>query len=87
MRKNWPDGVKMGVALTFDLDAETFWFSRTMDSMYSPNLMAEEPTALRWEFRESSTCLTDSSSRLRSLSLAGSSNITQRHAGNRKARS
>ena len=41
MRKNWPDGVKMGVALTFDLDAETFWFSRTMDSMYSPNLMAE----------------------------------------------
>lgn len=39
MRKNWPDGVKMGVALTFDLDAETFWFSRTMDSMYSPNLM------------------------------------------------
>ena len=41
MRKNWPDGVKMGVALTFDLDAETFWFSRTMESMYNPNLMAE----------------------------------------------
>ena len=33
MRKNWPEGVKMGVALTFDLDAETFWFSRTMDSL------------------------------------------------------
>lgn len=41
MRKNWPDGIKMCVALTFDLDAETFWFSRTMDSIYSPNLMAE----------------------------------------------
>ena len=41
MRKNWPEGIKMGVALTFDLDAETFWFSRTMDSLYNPNLMAE----------------------------------------------
>ena len=41
MRKNWPNGVKMGVALTFDLDAETFWFSRTMDSLNNPNLMAE----------------------------------------------
>ena len=40
MRKNWPDGIKMGVALTFDLDAETFWFSRTFDSMNNPNLMA-----------------------------------------------
>ena len=40
MRKNWPDGVKMGVAITFDLDAETLWFSRTMDSMSNPNLMA-----------------------------------------------
>ena len=40
MRKNWPDGIKMGVALTFDLDAETFWFSRTYDSMNNPNLMA-----------------------------------------------
>ena len=39
--KNWPEGVQCGVALTFDLDAETFWFSRTMDSMASPNLMAE----------------------------------------------
>lgn len=41
MRKNWPQGIKMGVALTFDLDAETFWFSRTMDSKNNPNLMAE----------------------------------------------
>lgn len=41
MRKNWPDGVKMCVALTFDLDAETFWFSRSMDTMHNPNLMAE----------------------------------------------
>ena len=41
MRKNWPDGVKMCVALTFDLDAETFWFSRSMDTINNPNLMAE----------------------------------------------
>jgi len=40
-RKNWPDGMQMGVALTFDLDAETFWFSRTYDSLHNPNLMAE----------------------------------------------
>jgi len=26
MRKNWPDGMQCGVALSFDLDAETFWF-------------------------------------------------------------
>lgn len=41
MNKNWPAGVQCGVCLSFDLDAETFWFSRTMESMYSPNLMAE----------------------------------------------
>lgn len=41
MRKNWPDGMQCGVVLSFDLDAETFWFSRTMDSMNNPNLMAE----------------------------------------------
>ena len=39
--KNWPEGIQCGVCLTFDLDAETFWFSRTMDSMGSPNIMAE----------------------------------------------
>lgn len=37
----WPNRIQCGVALTFDLDAETFWFSRTMDSVYNPNLMAE----------------------------------------------
>ena len=41
MKKIWPDGIKCGVAFTFDLDAETFWFSRTMDSKHSVNLMAE----------------------------------------------
>ena len=41
MTKIWPDGIKCGVAFTFDLDAETFWFSRTMDSIHSMNLMAE----------------------------------------------
>lgn len=41
MRKNWTEGTQCGVALTFDLDAETFWFSRTMDSINSPNLMAQ----------------------------------------------
>lgn len=41
MGKIWSDGIQCGVALTFDLDAETFWFSRTMDSMNSVNLMAE----------------------------------------------
>ena len=41
MRARWKDGTKFGVALTFDLDAETFWFSRTMDSMNDVNLMAE----------------------------------------------
>ena len=37
----WPDDIKCAVAFTFDLDAETFWFSRRMDSMHSVNLMAE----------------------------------------------
>jgi peptidoglycan/xylan/chitin deacetylase (PgdA/CDA1 family) len=37
----WPDGIKCGVAFTFDVDAETFWFSRRMDSLNSVNLMAE----------------------------------------------
>lgn len=37
----WPDGIKCAVAFTIDVDAETFWFSRRMDSMYSVNLMAE----------------------------------------------
>ena len=41
MRKNWPEGMQCGVVLSFDLDAETFWFSRTMDSLNNPNLMAE----------------------------------------------
>ncbi len=37
----WPDGIKCAVAFTIDVDAETFWFSRRMDSMFSVNLMAE----------------------------------------------
>ena len=41
MKKIWPDGIQCAVSFTFDLDAETFWFSRTMDSMHSVNLMAE----------------------------------------------
>lgn len=41
MNRIWPDDIKCGVSLTFDLDAETFWFSRTMDSIHSVNLMAE----------------------------------------------
>ena len=41
MSSIWPDNIRCGVALTFDLDAETFWFSRRMDSIHSPNLMAE----------------------------------------------
>lgn len=41
MRKNWPEGMQCGVVLSFDLDAETFWFSRTMDSLNNPNLMSE----------------------------------------------
>jgi peptidoglycan/xylan/chitin deacetylase (PgdA/CDA1 family) len=37
----WPDGIKCAVAFTIDVDAETFWFSRRMDSLSSVNLMAE----------------------------------------------
>ena len=37
----WPDGIKCAVAFTIDVDAETFWFSRRMDSLFSVNLMAE----------------------------------------------
>jgi len=37
----WPDGIKCAVAFTIDVDAETFWFSRRMDSLNSVNLMAE----------------------------------------------
>ncbi len=41
MQGIWPENIRCGVALTFDLDAETFWFSRRMDSIHSSNLMAE----------------------------------------------
>lgn len=37
----WPEGIRCAAAFTFDVDAETFWFSRTMDSINSVNLMAE----------------------------------------------
>lgn len=41
MDKIWKSSIKACLALTFDLDAETFWFSRTMESLKSVNLMAE----------------------------------------------
>jgi len=41
MKKVWTKDIKCCVALTFDFDAETFWFSRTMDSLNSPNLLGE----------------------------------------------
>jgi len=40
-KMTWPDGIRCAVAFTFDVDAETFWFSRRMDSLGSVNLMAE----------------------------------------------
>jgi len=37
----WPDGIRCGVALTFDVDAETLWFSRNPTSKDSPGLLSE----------------------------------------------
>jgi len=41
MSKIWPEGIKCTVIFTFDLDAETFWFSRSDKSYSSPSLLAE----------------------------------------------
>lgn len=41
MSNIWPEGIKCAVLVSFDLDAETFWFSRNPASYDSPSLLAE----------------------------------------------
>ena len=41
MDRVWPEGIQCAVVLTFDLDAETLWFSRSVDSIHSPGLLSE----------------------------------------------
>jgi len=41
MGKIWPENIKCAAIFTFDLDAETFWFSRSDQSYNEPSKLAE----------------------------------------------